>query len=133
MSITLRKLYYHPFGYHRTSKKLHKACQLGGHNFTLSEVHNWLKRQALHQMHKSRLKYIPYASFISITVPNEVHMSDTIPMPHDKVERYVFKYRFVVKDVASRYRRSLALTSKMAINTARAFEILYNDPDCPLT
>ena len=133
VTIALRKLYYHPSGYHRTSKKLHKACQLAGHNFTLSEVHNWLERQALHQMHKSRPKYIPYASFISITVPNEVHMSDTTPMPHDKYKGHIFKYRFVVKDVASRYRRSLALTSKMAINTAEAFKILYNDPDCPLT
>ncbi|PKY53082.1 hypothetical protein RhiirA4_471105 [Rhizophagus irregularis] len=57
-------------------------------------------------------------------------MSDITPMPHDKYMRRIFKYRFAVKDVASRYRRSLALTDKFSTHTAKA---LYDNPDCPLT
>ena len=54
-------------------------------------------------------------------------------MPHDKYGKHIFKYRFAIKDVASRYRRSLALTNKLASHTAKALETIYDDPDCPLT
>ncbi|CAB4425949.1 unnamed protein product [Rhizophagus irregularis] len=88
-----------------------------GHNFDLSDVCDFFP------------KYIPYASFNNITIPNEVHMFDIMPMPPDKYMRRIFKYWFVVKDAASRYRRSLALTDKLSTHTAKAFETLY----CPLT
>uniref|UniRef100_U9URT1 Uncharacterized protein n=1 Tax=Rhizophagus irregularis (strain DAOM 181602 / DAOM 197198 / MUCL 43194) TaxID=747089 RepID=U9URT1_RHIID len=60
-----------------------------------------------HSTVTDRLIYITCASFNNITIPNEVHVFDIMPMPPDKCMRRIFKYWFVVKDVASRYRRSL--------------------------
>jgi hypothetical protein len=62
---------------------------------------------------------------------NEVHQSDTTPMPHDKVGNQIYKYRGVIKDVATRYRRSFALTDKSSAQMAKAIQKIYNDPNDP--
>ena len=85
MTIALQKIYYQPAGYHRTAKKLYEASQKTGYDFTLDEVRDWLERQAVYQIHKPRPRYIPRASFSSITTPNEVHQADILYMPYDKV------------------------------------------------
>ena len=85
VSIDLQKIYYQPSGYQRTVKKLLEASRNAGHNFTLDEVKDWLERQAVHQIHMPRPRYIPRASFCSITTPNEVHQADVLYMPYDKV------------------------------------------------
>ena len=72
VTIALRKIYYQPLGYQRTLKKLFEAVKNDGYDFTLAEMQGWLERQALHQIHKPRPKYILRASFSSITTPNEV-------------------------------------------------------------
>src|ERR671938_309481 len=82
VSIALQKIYYQPVGYQKTAKKLHEASLKAGFDFTLNEVNEWLKRQAIHQIHKPRPKYIPRASFNSITTPNEVHQADVLFMPY---------------------------------------------------
>jgi hypothetical protein len=78
VSTILQKIYYQPTGYQRNAKKLYEASQKTGFDFTLDEVCDWLKRQLLHLMHKSRPRYIPRASFNSITIPNEVHQADVL-------------------------------------------------------
>ena len=83
--IDLQKIYYQPSGYQRTVKKLFEASQKAGHDFALDEIKDWLERQAVHQIHKPRPRYIPQASFSSITTPNEVHQADVLYMPYDKV------------------------------------------------
>ena len=76
--IDLQKIYYQPSGYQRTAKKLHEASLKAGFDFTLDEVCDWLERQAVHQVHMPRPRYIPRASFSSITTPNEVHQADVL-------------------------------------------------------
>ncbi|GBC10076.1 hypothetical protein RclHR1_09310011 [Rhizophagus clarus] len=62
ISIALKKIYYQP----------------------IDEVKDWLERQAVHQIHKLYPRYIPCASFTSITTHNEVHQADILYMPYDK-------------------------------------------------
>jgi hypothetical protein len=64
---------------------------------------------------------------------NKVHQSDTTPMPHDKVGNRIYKYRGIIKDVATRYRCSFALTDKTATQMVRAIQKIYNDPNNPFS
>ena len=50
--IDLQKIYYQPLGYQRTAKELYEASLKAGFYFTLNEVHDWLERQAMHQIRK---------------------------------------------------------------------------------
>ena len=84
VSIDLQKIYYRPSGYQRTVKRLYEASKKAGFDFTLDEVKDWLERQLLHLLHKSRPKFIPRASFNTITTPNEVHQADVLYTRHIK-------------------------------------------------
>ena len=53
-------------------------------------------------------------------------------MPHDKVGNWIYKYRGVIKDVTTRYRRSFALTDKSSAQMAKNIQKIYNDPNDPL-
>src|SRR5687768_13408868 len=75
VSIALQKIYYQPAGYQRNAKKLLEASLKAGYDFSLNEVCDWLERQAVHQIHKPCPRYIPRASFCSITTPNKVHQA----------------------------------------------------------
>ena len=141
ISIDLQKIYYQPVGYQRNATKLHKASLKAGYDFSLDKVKDWLERQAVHQIHKPRPRYIPRASFCSITTPNKVHQADVLYMPYDKVGRVTYLFCLNVVDVASRYKASVPigaysvkdrqgiLTSK---TIAKAIEKIYDDPECPL-
>ena len=141
ISIALQKIYYQPIGYQRNAKKLFETSQKAGYDFSLDEVRDWLERQAVHQIHKPRPRYIPRASFTSITTPNEVHQADVLYMPYDKVGRVTYLFCLNVVDVASKYKVSIPigaysvkdrqgiLTSK---TIARALKEKYDDPACPL-
>ena len=126
-------MYYRPQGYYRTAEKLRDACKKTGNNFSLADVREWLNKQALHQIHKPRPKFIQYASFNGIQNLNEMHQSDLTPMPYDKIGNRVFKYRLVIKDVATRYRKSCALTNKSASTVAKAIKKNYENPNNPLS
>ncbi len=137
----LSRIYYQPVGYHRTTKKLHEASQKAGYDFSLDEVHDWLERQAVHQIHKPRPRYIPRASFNSITTPNEVHQVDVLYMSYDKVGQITYLFCLNIVDVASRYKASIpigaySVKDKQGILTsktiARAIEKIYDNPECPL-
>src|SRR5436305_11566795 len=144
MAIALQKIYYQPAGYHRTAKKLYEASSFGqktGYDFTLDEVRDWLERQAVHQIHKPRPRYIPRASFSSITTPNEVHQADILYMPYDKVGQITYLFCLNIVDVASRYKVSIpigaySVKDRQGILTsrtiARALKDKYDDPECSL-
>src|SRR3954454_17050882 len=85
ISIALQKIYYHPVGYQRNAKKLLEASFKAGYDFTLDEVHDWVERQAVYQIHKPCSRYISQASFCSITTHNEVHQVDVLYMSYDKI------------------------------------------------
>ena len=102
ISINLQKIYYHSFGYQRTSKKLYDVSHNARFDFTLTEVQGWLERQLLHLIHKPRPKYIPCVSFNKITIPMEVIQADLCYMPHDKIGNKIYKYVLTCVDIASR-------------------------------
>lgn len=138
---TLRRVYYQPIGYHRTAKKLYETIKNLGHDFSIKEVQNWLEKQAIHQIHKPRPRFIPRASFSSITTPNKVHQADILYMPYDKVGRITYLFCLNIVDVASRYKVSIpigaySVQDRQGILTsatiARALEKTYDDPECPL-
>ena len=54
-------------------------------------------------------------------------------MPHDKVGNQIYKYRGVIKDVATRYRQSFALIDKTSTQMAKKIQKIYDNPNCPLT
>ena len=82
---------------------MHEASQKAEFDFTIDEIRDWLERQAVHQIHKPQPKFIQYASFNNIQFLNKVHQSDITPMPHDKVGNQIYKYRGIIKDIATRY------------------------------
>src|SRR2546430_10369864 len=73
--IALQKIYYKPGGYYKNTKNLWLEAIKNGHDFSLSDVDDWIKKQAIWQVYAPRPKFIPYVSFNSITVPNEVHVA----------------------------------------------------------
>src|SRR4051812_43747395 len=83
--LTLQELYYRPEGYYRTAEKMQTACKKVEYKFSFTEIKNWLNKQALHQIHKPRPKFIQYASFNDIQDLNDVHQSDTTPFSHCKI------------------------------------------------
>ncbi|CAB5205985.1 unnamed protein product [Rhizophagus irregularis] len=128
---TLCRIFYQPSGYQRTAKKLYQTSQNAGYDFTLDEVEDWLERQAVHQIHKPRPRFIPRVSFSSIQVPNEVHQADILYMPYDKVGHVTYLFCLNIVDIASRYKESVPIGStsvkdRQGILTshtiARAFE-----------
>src|SRR2546429_9591682 len=112
VSIDLQKIYYQPLGYQRTVKKLYEASKKAGFDFILDEVKDWLERQAVHQIHKPRPKYIPRASFSTITIPNEVHQADVLYMPYDRVGQITYLFCLNIVDVASRYKASVPIGAR---------------------
>ncbi|CAB5373389.1 unnamed protein product [Rhizophagus irregularis] len=107
----LCRIFYQPSGYQRTAKKLYKTSQNAGYDFTLDEVQDWLERQAVHQVHKPRPRFIPRVSFSSIQVPNEVHQADILYMPYDKVGHVTYLFCLNIVDIASRYKESVPIGS----------------------
>ncbi|CAB4410341.1 unnamed protein product [Rhizophagus irregularis] len=103
---TLCRIFYQPSGYQRTAKKLYETSQNAGYDFTLDEVQDWLERQAVHQVHKPRPRFIPRVSFSSIQVPNEVHQADILYMPYDKVGHVTYLFCLNIVDIASSYKKS---------------------------
>ncbi|PKY60039.1 hypothetical protein RhiirA4_483293, partial [Rhizophagus irregularis] len=103
VSTTLQKIYYQPVGYQRNAKKLLEVSLKAGYDFNLDEVRDWLERQLLHLLHKFHPRYIPQASFSSITTPNEMHQADVLYTRHIKPRRTIYLFYLNVKDVALRY------------------------------
>src|ERR1043166_8906331 len=141
VSIDLQKIYYQPSGYQRTVKKLYETSKKAGFDFSLDEVRDWLERQAVHQIHMSRPRFTPRASFSSITTPNEVHQADVLYMPYDRVGRITYLFCLNIVDVASRYKVSIpigaySVKDRQGILTSKtialALEKVYDDPECPL-
>ena len=139
----LRKIYYQPSGYQRTAKKLlmTASAKNAEYDFIIDEVKDWLERQAVHQIHKPRPKYIPRASFSSIASPNEAHQADILYMPYDKIGRVTYLFCLNIVDIASRYKVSILIGTKNVKNRkgiltsrtiARALEKVYDNPEYSL-
>ena len=144
--IVLQKLYYTPEGDYRTAKKLQEACEKDGYRFVINKIRDWLERQVLYQIHMSRPKFIPYASFNNITIPMEVIQADILYMPYDKVGDIMYMFCLTVIDVASRYKGAVPIGTSLDILNMDAdeftlkniltsavvvdvFNKLFNDPN----
>ena len=93
---------------------------------------NWLKKQALYQIHKPRPRFISRASFNSIQIPNECHQADILYMPHDRINNITYKYCLCIVDVASKFKWAVPLRDKTSSSIAKAFKKVYSNPKCPL-
>ncbi|GES85570.1 hypothetical protein RCL_jg6576.t1 [Rhizophagus clarus] len=111
------------------------------------EVREWLERQLLHLLHKSRPKFIPQASFNTIITPDEVHQADVLYTRHIKSGRTIYLFYLNLVDVASRYKATVPIgvalrgTAKSIKNIqgiltsttiAKCLEKIYDDPENPL-
>ncbi len=89
---------------------MYEASQKAGFDFTIDEVNDWLKRQAVHQIHsKPHPRYISQASFCSITTPNEVYQADVLYMPYDKIRQITYLFYLNIVDVVLRYKTSIPI------------------------
>ena len=129
----LQRIYYKPGGYHKNTKNLWLDANKQGYDFSLHDVDEWIKKQAIWQVYAPRPKFIPYVSFNSITVPNEVHVADLLMVPPDQVNKITYRYILKIKDVASRYLWGHPpLIDKSSIQVANAFIKIYDSKHCPL-
>ena len=82
---------------------------------TKEEAEKWLMKQPLYQIYLPPPKYIPrpYASMSLHAKPNDIPQADIIYLPHDKYEKKIYKYALNIVDVASRYKGSYQLTTKI--------------------
>src|SRR5438477_12660466 len=145
ISIALQKIYYQPSGYQRTAKNLFETSNQVGFDFTLFEIEEWLEKQLLHLIHKTRPKYIPCVSFNTIIVPMEVIQADILYMPYDKVGSITYMFCLTCIDVASRYKWAEPIGTTLDIINmdesslegiltsdivAKVFVKIFNNPKC---
>jgi len=132
LNYILSRAFYQPRGYYRSAKKLWEKAKEVKSYISLSDVENWLHRQAIWQIHSPPPRYIPQASFNKITRPNEYHQADILYMPHDEINGKVYKYCLNIVDVASRYKASVPLIDRSSVGVAKAFKREYNNKNSPL-
>ena len=59
--------------------------------------------------------------------PNDIHQSDLLSLPNDRLKKKTYKYALNIVDVASRYKGSYQLTTKNAKEVAQAFQWIYEN------
>lgn len=124
----LSKIYYSPKGYWRGIAAIEKLASAAGVSEQVAK--NWLKKQALWQIYLPAPRYIPRPKF-DISIPNQVHQSDLLFLPHDSLpigkskRSKTYKYALTVVDVASRYKEAEPLSTKNSEEVAKAFTNIY--------
>ena len=90
---------------------------------TKEEAEKWLLKQSLYQIYLPAPKYIPRpnASMSLFAKPNDIHQSDLLSLPHDKLKKKTYKYALNVVVFASRYKGSYQLPTK------NAFQWIYEN------
>ena len=73
---------------------------------------------------------VPRTKF-DVAVPNEVHQTDLLFLPHDRVGRKSFRYALTVVDVPSRYKEAKPLASKTAAEVADGLARIYKRDPLP--
>ena len=85
------------------------------------EAEKWLIKQPLYQIYLPLPKYIPRPndSLSIFTQPNDIHQADILYLPHDRYEKKTYKYALNIVDVASRYKGSYQLATKISKEVAQ--------------
>ena len=127
MDKKFNQIYYSDDGYWRGKSSIQKLAKASGS--TKEEAEKWLLKQPLYQIYLPAPKYIPRpnASMSLFAKPNDIHQSDLLSLPHDKLKKKTYKYALNIVDVASRYIGSYQLTSKYAKEVAQAFQWIYEN------
>ena len=118
----LKAIYYSKNGYWHGQKAIDILCEKSG--LSRHDVTHWLKRQPIWQIYLPGPKYIPRPK-IEEVIPNGVHQTDILYLPHDTVGRKTYKYCLCIIDVASRYKDAEPLLDKTAAQTTAAIEKIY--------
>ena len=131
MDKKFKRIYYSDDGYWRGRSAIQKLAKAS--DSTKEETEKWLLKQPLYQIYLPAPKYIPRpnASMSLFAKPNDIHQSDLLSLPHDKFKKKTYKYALNIMDVASRYKGSYQLTTKISKEVAQAFQWLYENT--PLT
>jgi hypothetical protein len=100
----LQKMYYRPGGYYRTAKKMWDACKKIGYKFTLTEVEDWLNKQAIYQVHKPPPPKIININKNYIGNPNINLGSDVIIITEELANRLgIYRNRSTLSGVGDQY------------------------------
>ena len=127
MDKKFKQIYCSDGGYWRGKKAIQRLAKASGS--TKEEAEKWLLKQPLYQIYLPAPKYIPRpnASMSLFAKPNDIHQSDLLSLPHDKLKEKTYKYALNIVDIASRYKGSYQLTSKNAKEVAQAFQWIYEN------
>ena len=63
--------------------------------------------------------------------PNDIHQSDLLSLPHNKLKKKTYKYALNIVDVASRYKGYCQLATKNSKEVSQSFKWIYENT--PLT
>ena len=131
MDEKFKQIYYSDGGYWRGKSAIQRLTKASGS--TKEEADKWLLKQPLYQIYLPAPKYIPRpnASMSLFAKPKDIHQSDLLSLPDDKLKKKTYKYALNIVDVASRYKGSYQLTTKNAKEVAQAFQWIYENT--PLT
>ena len=88
------------------------------------DIRSRLEKQALWQVHIPPPKEINHPHY-DVTKPNEQHQLDLLYVPHNIFEGNMYKYILTAIDVASRYKVTRALTTKISSEIAFVLESIY--------
>ena len=127
MDKKFKQIYYSDGGYWRGKSAIQRLEKASGS--TKEEAEKWLMKQSLYQIYLPTPKYVPRsnASMSLFAKPNDIHQSDLLSLPHDKLKKKTYKYALNIVDVASRYKGSYQLTSKNVKAVAQAFQWIYEN------
>ena len=115
-------VYYSKGGYWRGEQAVRKLAAATGKS--RDEAKKWLLEQDVYQIYLPRPKHIPRGIFTE-TVPNNVHQTDVLYLPEDKIGRRTYKYCLCIVDIASRYKEAEPLVDRTANATRAAITKMY--------
>ena len=118
----LREIYYSPQGYWRGENAIKRLSEVA--KVPRKIARSWLEKQAIWQIYLPAPKRINRPIF-DVQTPNEVHQADILFLPHDRVNRRIYKYALTVIDIASRYKEAEPLPDKKASTVAEALQNIY--------
>ena len=121
MDKKFKRIYYSDGGYWKGKIAIQKLAK--------HQVKKWLLKQPLYQIYLHAPKYIPRpnASMSLFSKPNDIHQSALLSLPCDKFKKKTYKYALNIVDVASRYKGSYQLTTKIAKEVAQVFQWIYEN------
>ena len=114
-------------GYWRGKSAIEKLSKASGS--MNEEAEKWLLQQPYYQIYLPAPKYIPRpnASMSLYAKSNDIRQADILYLPHDKFKTKTYKYALNIMDVASQYKRSYQLTTKISKEVAQAFQWIYEN------